>query len=318
MARNGKPSRRDLYQEVTDAIVAELEQGVAPWVRPWHVADPGLPRNGATGRPYHGLNVVLLWAAANRKGYGSSEWLTYRQARQRGGHVRKGERSALITFWKFLERQERDAETGETVTRTVPFLRCYHVFNREQCEGLPEPKASPLAALSEQERHQRAETFLAATGADLRHGGGRAFYSPLGDYVQLPPFATFRSGAEYYGTGLHELTHWTGHASRCGRDFASRFGDDAYAAEELVAELGAAFLCAELGIDGRLQHPEYLASWLAVLRNDKRAVFTASSKAREAAEYLKRAAGWDGDRDDNRDGNRDGEEAAAAPEGVAA
>jgi len=311
MRRTGPHPRRDICREVTDAIVAELERGVAPWVRPWNVPDPGLPRNGATGRGYHGLNVVLLWAAANRNGYASQQWFTYKQAQELGGHVRRGERSSLVTFWKFLERAERDPETGETVRKRIPLLRHYNVFNREQCDGLPEPEASPVASLSEQERHERAERFMGATGAEIRHGGGRAFYSPHGDYVQLPPFATFRDGASYYGTACHELAHWSGQPSRCNRTFGGRFGDDAYAAEELVAELGAAFLCAELGIDGQLQHPEYLGNWLQVLRNDKRAIFTAASKAREAAEYLKRAAGWEASEET-------AEEPAGAPEGLAA
>ncbi len=176
--------------------------------------------------------------------------------------------------------------------------RAYRVFNREQCDGLPEPKSAPkLAELSEKERHEQAEQFMAATRADLRHGGGRAFYSPTLDYVQLPRFETFKDGASYYATGLHELAHWTGHTSRCARDFEGRFGSQAYAAEELVAELGAAFLCAELGIDGQLQHPEYVASWLKVLKGDKRAIFTAASKARQACNYLKGAAGWEPEQD---------------------
>lgn len=287
---------RDVYQEVTDSIVAELERGVAPWVRPWSVADGGLPRNGASGHRYRGLNVVLCWASAQRHGYASQEWFTYRQAQGLGGNVRKGERSTLVTFWKFLEKSERDPETGEVLAKRIPLLRHFSVFNREQCDGLPSP--AETVVLSEADRHARAERFLEASGAQIRHGGGRAFYSPLEDYVQLPPFATFRDGSSYYGTALHELAHWTGHASRCARTFGARFGDDAYAIEELVAELGAAFLCAELGIDGRLQHPEYVASWLKVLRGDKRAIFTAASKAREACEYLGGSTGVEEEREE--------------------
>ncbi len=313
MKRNGKAPRRDIYAEVTNTIIAELEKGTAPWVRPWTVADPGLPRNGATGRHYNGLNVLLLWTAAARNGYGSGDWFTYRQAQSLGGHVRKGERASLVTYWKMLQKSETDPETGERVHKTIPLLRHFSVFNRDQCDGLPPAEAQPTATLSEEERHQRAEAFMAATGADIRHGGGRAFYSLLTDRIQLPPFETFRDGGSYYGTACHELTHWTGHASRCDRQFGRRFGDDAYAAEELVAELGAAFLCAELGIDGQLQHPEYIGNWLRVLRGDKRAIFTASSKARQAAEFLKRAAGWEEAEDQGAE-----EEAAERPEGVAA
>jgi len=316
MAYNGKPSR-DIYREVTDSILRELEKGVAPWVRPWHATDPGLPHNGATGRRYRGLNVVLLWAASNRNGYGSQEWFTFRQAQELGGHVRKGERSSLVTFWKFLDKSERDPDTGEVLHKRIPLLRHFNVFNREQCADLPAAKPSPLAVLSEEERHARAESFMAATGADIRHGGGRAYYSPSEDYVQLPPFQTFRDGASYYGTACHELTHWSGHGTRCNRTFGERFGSQAYAAEELVAELGAAFLCAELGVDGQLQHPEYIGNWIQVLRNDKRAIFTASSKAREAAEFLKRAAGLESE-EGAEDASEAPEESATGAQGVAA
>ncbi len=291
-SKSRKP-KRDIYDTATDRIIAALEQGAAPWVRPWTATGSGMPRNGSTGRNYNGVNVLLLWAESHAKGYDSGEWFTYRQAKALGGNVRKGEKGTGIVFWRFLEKSGTD-DAGEETTRKIPMARAYTVFNREQCDGLPEPKEAPkVATLSEAERHEQAERFIAATRADVRHGGGRAFYSPTLDYVQLPRFETFKDGASYYATGLHELTHWTGHTSRCARDFENRFGSQAYAAEELVAELGAAFLCAELGIDGQLQHPEYIKSWLKVLRGDKRAIFTAASKARQAAQYLKGAANWE-------------------------
>ena len=176
--RKGSKSRRDIYAEVTDSIIAGLEQGTAPWVRPWTAASSGLPRNGSTGRHYNGVNVLLLWAEAHAEGYESGEWFTFRQAKQLGGHVRKGEKSTVVVFWKFLEKSGTD-DNGEETTRTIPMARAYRVFNREQCEGLPEPKSAPkVAELCEAERHSQAERFMAATRADVRHGGGRAFYSP--------------------------------------------------------------------------------------------------------------------------------------------
>ena len=218
--------------------------------------------------------------------------------------------SGSSLWWTFYSLAQAEAIRGDD-ERAYELLEqavdagatSYVVYRNDPCFG----------EILEEERHQRAEAFMAATGADIRHGGGRAFYSLLTDRIQLPPFETFRDGGSYYGTACHELTHWTGHASRCDRQFGRRFGDDAYAAEELVAELGAAFLCAELGIDGQLQHPEYIGNWLRVLRGDKRAIFTASSKARQAAEFLKRAAGWEEAEDQGAE-----EEAAERPEGVAA
>ena len=210
-SRKGKP-RRDIYAEATDRIVAALEQGTAPWVRPWTATGPGMPRNGSTGRNYNGVNVLLLWAESHAKGYDSGEWFTFRQAKLAGGNVRKGERGTGIVFWKFLERSGTD-DNGDKTTRKIPMARAYTVFNREQCDDLPEPKEAPkVAGLSEAERHAQAERFIAATRADVRHGGSRAFYSPKLDYIQLPRFETFRDGASYYATACHELTHWTGNA----------------------------------------------------------------------------------------------------------
>ena len=225
--RKGSKPRADIYAAATDRIVAALEQGTAPWVRPWTATGSGMPRNGSTGRNYNGVNVLLLWAEAHAKGYDSGEWLTYRQAKLAGGNVRKGERGTGIVFWKFLERSGTD-DNGEETTRKIPMARAYTVFNREQCDGLPEPKEAPkVATLSEAERHAQAEQFIAATRADVRHGGSRAFYSPKLDYIQLPRFETFNDGGSYYATACHELTHWTGHTSRCARDFEGRFGSQA-------------------------------------------------------------------------------------------
>jgi antirestriction protein ArdC len=280
-----KPSQqpRDLYQEVTDRIIAALEQGVAPWVRPWS-AGFGFPRNGRTGRPYHGINVFLLWLTAEERGYRSQEWFTFKQAQDAGGHVRAGERGTLVTFWKVLRPREEEAGGGEQSTRGIPLLRHFTVFNRQQIEGLP---ASPdEAPRHDWERIEEAEAFVRDSGARVIAGGSVASYSPSADVVRVPTLEDFAQPGSYYATLLHELVHWTGHLSRLERDQSGGFGSPAYAREELVAEMGAAFLCAALSIRGQLQHPEYVGHWLGVLREDKKAIFRAASQARQAAEYL--------------------------------
>lgn len=240
------------------------------------------------GTPYRGMNVLLLWGEAMDKGYRSATWMTYKQAGELGGQVRKGERGSLVVFAdRFTKTDQNDR--GEEVEHSIPFLKGYTVFNVEQIDGLPtryqeqpEAKPEPLAL------HQTAEDFFAATGAHVRHGGNKAFYATAQDFVQLPPPEAFKDAESYAGTKAHEFVHWTGHPSRCARAFGKRFGDEAYAFEELVAELGAAFLCAELGVtpEPRDDHAAYLANWLAVLKADKRAIFSAAAHAQRAADYL--------------------------------
>jgi len=304
-AHGSKHSRRDLYQEVTDRIVAALADGVAPWVRPWRsLGAAGDLRNGATGYAYNGVNVMLLGLEMDARGYDDPRWVTYRQAKQQGGHVRKGEKGSLVIFWKRLLVADKDDADR---TRVVPMLRHYSVFNVDQCEGL-ELAGESIDELPEPERDARCETFLGATRADIRHGGSRAFYSrrPL-DYIQLPHAKAFKDIGAYYGTAFHELTHWTGDEDRSPRAKGKRFGDEDYAREELVAELGSSYLCHRFAVDGTLQHPEYIADWLQTLRNDKRAIFQAASRARQACEYLYGVAGWD-DSVGRFDGEGDGSE----------
>lgn len=287
-------ARPDIYQSVTDAIVARLEAGnVAPWHQPWkagHAAGPVSRPLRHNGQPYSGVNVLWLWMTAEAHGYSCPLWLTYRQAQELGGHVRKGERSTQVVYASTFEKKETGAD-GSTTKRRIPFLKTYAVFNGEQCDGLPAhytaqvtPPAGhvdPLPAVLDFARH---------TGADIREGGARAFYSPSADFVQMPAAAAFESPEAHAGTLAHELAHWTGHASRLDRDFAKskRFGDQAYAAEELVAELAAAFLAADLGFEAtpRDDHAAYLASWLRIMKADKRAIFTAASAASRAAAFL--------------------------------
>jgi antirestriction protein ArdC len=285
IARARHQGRRDLYQDVSNRIIAELEADAAPWVKPWS-ATPGqnVPCNAVSNRPYSGCNVVLLWMAAN-SGYRTPRYLTFKQALELGGHVRKGEHGHRVYFVKQL--QVREAESDDV--RIVPMLREYMVFNLDQCEGLPDRLLAqgPIKVRNGDERDATIDEFLAASGANIREGHGEAYYRPGDDFISLPAFAAFKSAAHFYGVAFHELGHWTGHRSRLDRDLRGRFGERAYAAEELVAELCAAFLCAEFSIDGDLRHAGYIQSWIGLLKADSRAFFTAASKAQAAADYLR-------------------------------
>jgi antirestriction protein ArdC len=287
------PDFRDCYSRITNKIIADLEQGVRPWMRPWnaeHAAGRITRPLRHNGIPYKGINVVMLWSASVTKGYACPIWLTFKQAIELGGNVRKGETGELVVYADRITRTETDAK-GEEVEKAIPFLKGYTVFNAEQCDGLPAhytAKAEP-PALTPLQRIEAADRFFAATGADIRHGGTRACYAPQPDYVQMPPFETFKDAESYAATMAHELTHWTKHDSRLARDFGrQRHGDEGYAREELVAELGAAFLCADLGItpEVREDHAAYIASWLKVLKDDKRFIFTAAGHAQRAADFL--------------------------------
>lgn len=274
---------QDLYQQVTDKIIAALESGVAPWVKPWNsaAAHGGMPYNAVSGKPYRGVNVALLYAPH----FASNAWMTFKQAKDLGANVRKGEHGSIIVFYKPFAVKDRNAQpdaSGNVPERTIPLLKAYHVFNAEQIDNLPENYAAPVTIRPP----MPADTLLAQ--ATITHGGDRAFYHPALDFIRLPQPSQFRSEADYQATALHELTHWTGHASRLAREYGKKFGDQAYAREELVAEMGAAFLCARCGIDGQLQHPEYIANWLKVLKNDKRAILTAASHAQKAADFILR------------------------------
>jgi antirestriction protein ArdC len=278
--------RRDLYAGVSSRIVAELEQGAAPWVKPWS-ATPGqnVPQNAVSNRPYSGCNVILLWLARER-GWTTPRFLTFKQALEAGGHVRKGEHGQKVYFVKQLEL--KDGKEGE-VPRLLTMLREYTVFNVDQCDGLPENvRAGKLARVRNPDaRDPLVDEFLRTTGADMREGQGEAYYAPGNDFISTPAFEAFKSAAHFYGTAFHELGHWTGHKSRLDRDLQHRFGDRSYAAEELIAEICAAFLCAEFSFDGDLRHAGYIQHWIALLRSDRRAFFTASSRAQAAADYLR-------------------------------
>lgn len=297
--RASEGSRGDLYEEVTRRIVAELEGGRVPWVQPWtSIPDGagagggapvvGLPRNAVTGRAYSGVNVLILWCAVIAAGWPSQGWLTFRQAQAAGGCVRKGERGTTVVYAdRFTPEAEkqRARETGEDA-RVVPFLKRFTVFNVAQVDGLSGNLAPEPVPLPEREIVPVAEAVIAASGVDFRVGGGEAFYAPGADFVSVPPQPAFYDQINYYRTCLHELTHATGHRSRLARDLTGAFGSKDYAREELVAEMGSAFLCAALGIVPTVRHADYIGAWLDVLREDSRAVFRAASQASRAADWL--------------------------------
>lgn len=281
---------KDLYQSVTDQIIAALEAGTPPWVCPW-ARDPGnaLPANLATSRAYRGINSILLNMQAMSHGYALNRWLTFQQARALGACVRKGETGTGIVFFKMLERDgdtERRAANDEPSRRVIPLLRSFTVFNAAQVDGLPDGLTVRPDPPEDWTPVRTAEELLARSGVDIRHGGDRAFYRPSDDVIQLPSPAVFPQAHRYYNVALHELTHSTGHPSRCNRVLSSRAHIESYAFEELVAEMGAAFLSSHCGLPSELQHASYIAEWLTALRNDKRLIFTAASLAQKAVDYL--------------------------------
>ncbi|PUB88017.1 MAG: antirestriction protein [gamma proteobacterium symbiont of Ctena orbiculata] len=285
-------SRQDVYTRVTDKIIADLEQGVRPWMKPWnaeHAAGRISKPLRHNGQPYNGINTLMLWSASVTEGYSAPIWMTFRQAKELGANVRKGEKGELVVYANTITRTEENKK-GEEVEQVIPFMKGYSVFNVEQIEGLPsqyyklaEPVLDPV------QRIEHAEAFFAASGADIRHGGNRAYYAVTHDHIQLPPFEAFRDAESYYATLAHETTHWTRHSSRMDRDFGRKqWGDEGYAREELVAELGSAFLSADLGLtpEVRDDHSAYIESWLEVLQKDKRAIFQAAAHAQRAVDYL--------------------------------
>jgi antirestriction protein ArdC len=284
--------RTSLYEEITSRIVAELEAGRLPWVQPWDssaVAAPlAVPSNAATGRAYSGINVLILWGAVVRHGFSCQSWLTFRQALALGGHVRKGERGTMVVYAdRFVpdDERRRARDMGEEA-QAIPFLKRFTIFSTDQCEGLPQDLVTAPPPVAEGSILPEVEALIRASGADLRLGGDQAFYSPDLDYVQVPRPEAYFEPINWHRTALHELGHWTGHASRLARDLSGGFGSKKYAQEELVAEMTAAFACATLGISPTVRHADYIGAWLEVLREDNRAVVRAASAASRAADYL--------------------------------
>lgn len=292
VSQKRKQARSCIYDEITNRIIGELEQGRLPWVQPWGNADVStplaMPANASSGRGYSGINILILWGAVIEKGFPGQGWLTFRQAQALGGSVRKGERGTTVVYAdRFVPEDERKRalENGETAY-SVPFLKRFTVFNTAQCEGLPDDLTAEVPPPPPGMIEPKVEALIAASGVDFRIGGNRAFYDPRHDFVQVPPPQAYFEPINWHRTALHELGHASGHESRLDRDLTGRFGSEKYAKEELIGELISAFCCASLGIVPTVRHADYIGSWLDVLRGDNRAIFRAASKASKATDYL--------------------------------
>jgi antirestriction protein ArdC len=277
---------KEIYAEVTRKVIEALEQGVKPWIRPWDSSlTDGAPTNFSTRAAYRGVNILMLNLAQFASGFDHGLWLTYSQAKALGGNVKKGEKSpAFVVKYKMLER-EVDGANGERESIRFPMLRPYPVFNIAQCEGLD------LSILENPEKqnwndHKAVDKMVKKTGAAIKHGGDRACFIPSLDRIDMPSKTQFKERGDYYATLVHELVHWTGHKSRLDRLTWAGFGTESYAKEELVAELGSAFLSAKFKLDGKLQHASYIKSWLKALNDDHSLIFKASTKAQAAVDYL--------------------------------
>ena len=278
----------DIRQTITEKIIAIIEAGATAtgprWIRG---AGGGLPRNARTNDPYRGINVLLLWAEAAERHYESNLWLTYKQAETMGAQVRKGEKSVMCVYYSEIQNKVEDQQHDQDEVKTFMMCKPFWLFNVAQIDGLPADCTNPEAT-AESSPIQEAEKILTGSGAEIHHGFDAAFYVPSKDQICLPHRQRFTTIENYYATALHELTHWSGHDTRLNRQFGRRFGDDAYAFEELVAELGAAFMVGQLGMaDATIEaHASYLDSWLKVLKSDKQAIFTAASQAAKASDFI--------------------------------
>jgi antirestriction protein ArdC len=291
----GGNSRRDLHAEITAQIIAAIEQGAPSFEMPWHKAgtDLAMPVNAKTGNQYRGVNILVLWTQAIANAYFTGYWASYRQWQALGAQVRKGERASMVLFYKEAERAVEDPQTGEVETKRILYARASAVFNADQVDGWQPPADAHLVDLTDP--IDRADALVAATGATIRYGGGQAYYDPAADVIVMPERKRFvgsktSSPTEtFYATLLHELVHLSGSRTRLNRDLSPRFRAEAYAVEELIAEFGAAFLCAELGVSNspRPDHAAYCASWIKVMKADSRAIVTAAGKASQAVDYLR-------------------------------
>ncbi len=279
--------KTNIFERITNQIVEAIEAGAPEYSMPWHRSGKSLdcPTNAITGRAYRGLNVITLWMDGQAAGFQTGQWATYRQWNEHSAQVRKGERGTPVFFWQQRDNGQTDQNDDDERRRFGFVAKAFTVFNIDQVDGFM-PDA--LSVLPEDDRIARAEDFVRQVGATIQHGGDHAYYSPGYDSVQMPEFSQFKTPTGYYATLAHELTHWSGAKHRLDRNLSNRFGSADYAMEELIAELGAAFTCARLGIqtEPRRDHAPYVGSWLKALRGDSRAIFTAASKAQEAADYL--------------------------------
>jgi antirestriction protein ArdC len=285
-------SQTEIRRRITDQIVAALSDPtkLPPWRKSWTSFDAniGHPCNALTRKPYRGINTLLLGLSAQRRGFQSRHWLTFRQAKEMGVSVRSGEKSTHIIFFKPI-RAERTTEDSEEKQDTFFLMRSYCVFNVEQTTGLDHLRVgnAPLTAVEIEQRHEQAEAVIAATGADIRHGGDRAFYSPTGDFIQMPHRQQFEKAEAYYQTAGHELTHWAEHPARLNWDRSKP--ENSYAMGELIAELGGCYLMGELGLptgEDLTNHAAYLKHWLAGMQNDTKFLFRAAAQASRTVDYL--------------------------------
>jgi antirestriction protein ArdC len=281
----------DVYERITASIVEAIELGCNQFEMPWHTFGV-LPTNASNHRRYRGINILALWATASRQRYQTHLWATYRQWQELGARVRKGEKSTSVVFWKFYGESDESGDNAGNDhcedSHKRCFARAYHVFNADQIDGFTTPD---LPGLPDIKRIQRAEDFFRSTNIRIVEKGGRACYDAQADEIHMPPFALFKKADFFYSTLAHETIHATGHVSRCNRQLINRFGSEIYAAEELCAELGSAFLSAELDLETepRTDNAPYVANWLKILKNDTRAVFTAASQAQKAVDWLLQA-----------------------------
>ena len=292
--RKGQSGAVSPATRITQEIIARLESGTKPWIKPWRGVPVSRPLR-ACGIPYRGMNVFWLWMVADMCGYASPFWMTYNQAKELGAQVRKGEKSTIAIFYKSYTKEVEAPETGEKTDESRRVLKAYPVFNADQVEGLPERfhPAATLEVVEPEGRQAELDSFFARIPAVLRHQGDEAYYEPVADRVTMPPAHLFSGFDHYYATLAHELSHWTGHASRLDRNLKNRFGSAAYAAEELIAELSSAMLGAELGLPVTHldSHASYIEHWLKLLKQDDRAILTAAAKAEEASRLLLKLGG---------------------------
>lgn len=288
-----KSNRKDIYSRITNQIVSMLEKGIKPWTQPWnatHAAGPVTKPLRFNGEAYNGINILTLWASAMDQGYAAPIWMTYKQASALGGQVRKGEKGSPVVYANTITKTEIDEAPGDEEYRTIPFMKGYYVFNVDQIDGLSDHYyAFANIEPNPDEQIAHAEEFFSNIGAEILTGGNAAYYSINSDHIQMPSWDVFFFAEGYYATLAHEATHWTRHPTRLDRDLGRKqYGDAGYAKEELVAELGSAFLCADLGIklEDRPDHAAYIGSWLKILKNDSKAIFAAAAHAQRAADYL--------------------------------
>ncbi len=284
--------RADIYQEVTDQIIALLEQGVRPWSPSWANGSASLPLR-TCGKQYQGINVLLLWAQSMARGYANPTWMTFKKALELGGNVKKGERGTRIVYAGSVARKGEDGQAVEDdKERRISFLKRFTVFNVEQIEGLPEgqfPTPAPVIQ-NRDSRDPRLDALFHGVGVKIVEKDGGAYYSPATDTITMPRFESFTSGNAFYATLAHEAAHASGSAGRLNRETLQKYGSSTTirAKEELCAEISAAFLCAALGMEPteREDHAAYLASWLTVIRGDKRAIFQAATAAQAACDFI--------------------------------